>query len=56
MAELLNVCRAFGVDVLVVDKHVKNSTQGYDPNDPALVLLKTGGVNSSVELYQLRFD
>ena len=54
--ELLNFCEMCGVDVLVVDRHVRQSTRGVDPNSPALVRLPHQAMKSDVELFQLRFD
>jgi hypothetical protein len=54
MEELIDICRTFGVDILKVDEHVKNSTVDFDPAHPYLRAIKSpwSGSESEIELYQ----
>lgn len=56
MQELIDSCKSFAVDVLIVDKHVKRSTHAFDPNHPSLRRIDTPWSGEAVELYQILPD
>jgi len=56
MQTLISFCRSFEVDVLIVDKHVKKSTLGFDPNYPGLRPLNSSWADQGLTVYQIVAD
>lgn len=52
MEQLVDFMRAFGTDVLVVEKHVRRSTDSFDPDHASLKRLDVPGIGPDVQIYQ----